>query len=403
MPVGSDFRRVPIESSESVVLFANARIALVLTSIVLGISLGFPFEEKLVGLLAGVALPWSVAVLVLARRVPDVAMSPWMAAGDFVVLGIVQLVVPEIYALYRFVALFFVAVHSHFQGERRGVTLAAGGSGVVIAARAIAGDGPIRGDLLFLYEAFFAAAALSSAVVIGRLRTAESASRLRARDLTRRTLRSEGEIRRRVAESIHDGPVQELIGLDMMLAAANTAAEQGDHGRAAGLVADARKVAEKNVEMLRDEIVDLGPFAFAELSFAQGVENCVSIWERRYGIKVLLALEDVEMPPETAGHLFRITQEATVNAGRHGEAKQVSISLRSLDGSLELRVMDDGKGFGDVDPLGPSEPGHLGLAAMRERAELLDGTLRIESSELGTKVVATAPLVRRPRGRQRPP
>ena len=72
--------------------------------------------------------------------------------------------------------------------------------------------------------------------------------------------------------------------------------------------------------MLRDEIVDMGPFAFAELSFAQGVENCVPIWERRYGTKVLLALEAIELPPETAGHLFRITQEAVVNAGRHAEA-----------------------------------------------------------------------------------
>ena len=41
----------------------------------------------------------------------------------------------------------------------------------------------------------------------------------------------------------------------------------------------------------------------------------------------------------------------------------VSISLRSVDESVELRIVDDGKGFGDVDPLGAEEPGHLGLAA----------------------------------------
>jgi signal transduction histidine kinase len=62
---------------------------------------------------------------------------------------------------------------------------------------------------------------------------------------------------------------------------------------------------------------------------------------------------------------------------------------------VELRVMDDGQGFGDVDPLGPGEPGHLGLASMRERAELLDGELTIEPSERGTKVVVLAPLARR--------
>jgi signal transduction histidine kinase len=399
--VTPDFRRVPIESSGPIVLFANARLALALISLALGIALGFPFEGKLVGLLAGLALPWAIGVLLLALRAPDVAMSPMVAVGDFVVLGVIEVVVPEIYGLYRFAGLFLITVHAHFQGERRGIAIAAGGVATLIGGRALADEGPLGGDLLVFYECFFAAVALSSAWLIGHLRTAESASRVRARDLTRRTLRSEGEVRRRVAESIHDGPVQELIGLDMMLAAANTAAEQGDHARAASLVADARAAAEKNVVLLRDELVDLGPFAFAELSFAQAVENCVEVWERRYGIKVLLALEAIELPPEAAGHLFRITQEATVNAGRHAQAEQVSISLRSIDGSVELRIVDDGKGFGDVDPLGTSEPGHLGLAAMRERAELLDGSLQIESSELGTKVVAIAPLARRPRRRRR--
>jgi signal transduction histidine kinase len=75
----------------------------------------------------------------------------------------------------------------------------------------------------------------------------------------------------------------------------------------------------------------------------------------------------------------------------------VSISVRTLDGTLELRVTDDGHGFGDLDPLGPSEPGHLGLASMRERAELLDGDLEIETSDKGTRLLVLVPLARRGR------
>ena len=100
------------------------------------------------------------------------------------------------------------------------------------------------------------------------------------------------------------------------------------------------------------------------------------------------------------GELFRITQEAVANAARHGSAQNVSITLRSEDGSVRLVVADDGKGFSGVDPLGPSEPGHIGLATMRERSELLDGELSIDSSEDGTTVSVTAPLPRR-RSRQR--
>ena len=392
MAVTADFRRLPIEHSGPVVLFASARIALVGVSLVLVAALGFPFGGELMALLVGLALPWSLAVFALAVRNPELAQHPFVAAGDFAVLGVIELIVPEIYALYRFAALFLISVHAHFQGERRGLVIAAGGAGTVIAARTISDEGPVTGDLLVLYEGFFAAVALATAWVIGRLRTSESASRVRARELTRRTLHSESEVRRRVAESIHDGPVQELIGLDMMLAAAGRASERDDPGRTRELIGDARKVVEKNVVSLREEIVDLGPFALEELSYDQAVENCVPVWKRRYGIGVLLTIERIELPPEMAGHLFRVTQEAVVNACRHGNPQQVAVSLRRLDGLVELRVVDDGGGFGDVDPLGPSEPGHLGLAAMRERAEMLDGQLEIESSERGTKVLLTVPL-----------
>jgi signal transduction histidine kinase len=116
------------------------------------------------------------------------------------------------------------------------------------------------------------------------------------------------------------------------------------------------------------------------------------VWKRRYGLEVMATLDSLELPPEVAGDLFRIVQEAVVNAGRHADADAVSLSLRSVDSDLELRVTDNGTGFGEVDPLGASEPGHLGLAMMRERAELLGGTLDIETSERGTRVLVRAPL-----------
>jgi signal transduction histidine kinase len=96
-----------------------------------------------------------------------------------------------------------------------------------------------------------------------------------------------------------------------------------------------------------------------------------------------------------AGALFRIAQEAVVNAGRHAEADAVSISLRTVDSDIELRVTDNGRGFPEASPLDASEPGHLGLASIRERAELLDGTLDVETSERGTRVLVRAPLPQR--------
>jgi signal transduction histidine kinase len=257
---------------------------------------------------------------------------------------------------------------------------------------ALVTDGPVDGDVLGFYEALFGICAIATALVVGRLSAAELAGTLRARRLTRRMIASEHEMRRRMADSIHDGPVQELVSLEMMLTAAEKASGRGDSARTAELLADARAVAGRNVETLRDEIVDLGPYAFDQLTFATAIEGCIGTWRRRYGIELLLTIEPLELPPEIAGDLFRITQEAVTNAGRHAEAKNVAIALRRVDGLVELRVTDDGKGFGDEDPLGSTEPGHIGLAGIRERTELLRGELTIETSERGTKLVVTVPL-----------
>jgi signal transduction histidine kinase len=385
-------RRLPIESAGPVVLFAVTRLAVTLLALLAVVVLGFPYEARAAAVLGGLLLPWCVAVLLLARRNPEAALSPFVPVVDFVLLAVLEAVVPETLGAVRVAALFLVASHAHFQGERRGLAVAAGGSALLVITTQVRGDEPLADNVLAFYEAVFVVSALATALVVGTLRTAESASRMRARGLSRRTIQAEGEVRRRVADAIHDGPVQELIGLDMILSAARGAAEDGRTEEAGGLIDEARELASANVQALRDEIVDLGPWAYQELTFAAAVEHCIPVWKRRYGFEVMAAIERVDMPSEMAGDLFRIAQEAVVNAGRHADAQAVSISLRTVDSNIELRVTDNGGGFQEGDPLGASEPGHLGLASIRERAELMDGKLEIETSELGTKVLVLAPL-----------
>jgi signal transduction histidine kinase len=385
-------RRLPIESAGPVVLFAVTRLAVTLLALLAIVVLGFPYEGWAVSIIAGLLLPWSVGVLLLARRNPDAALNPIVPAVDFLLLALLEAAVPETFGAVRIAALFLIASHAHFQGERRGLAVAAGGSALLVITTQIRGDEPVSGNLLGLYESVFVVSALATALVVGTLRTAESASRMRARGLSRRTIQAETAVRRRVAEAIHDGPVQELIALDMVLSAARGAAQDGRDEEAAALIEDARELAAANVQALRDEIVDLAPYAYRELTFDAAIEHCIPIWKRRYGFEVMAAIERVELPSEVAGDLFRIAQEAVANAGRHADARAVSISLRTVDSNVELRVTDNGHGFVNSDPLGGSEPGHLGLASIRERAELLGGRLEIETSALGTKVLVLAPL-----------
>jgi signal transduction histidine kinase len=389
------WRRLPIESTQPMLVFAWGRLGLALAGMVTLVALGLPYDGRALLVAGALGLPWSIGYLVLARRDPDAALSPLVPLGDLVILVVFSIAIPEAYAATRFAALFLIAAHAQFQGAQRGPAGALLASLALVIATAARGDTPAEGSTLVFFEVVFVLSATAIGIVAGVLRTSESASRLRARGLSRRTIHEESEVRRRVAESIHDGPVQDLIGLDMMLGSARKAASEGRSDEAAKLLDDAREVTERNIRALRDEIVDLGPYAFEELTFDVAIENCMPAWKRRYGFDVLASIEQVELPPEMAGDLFRITQEAVANAGRHADAEAVSISLRTVDSEIELRVTDNGHGFGGAAGPGSSEPGHLGLASMRERAEMLRGVLDVETSERGTRVLVRAPLSRR--------
>jgi signal transduction histidine kinase len=367
-----------------VVSFAVVRLVLPTAALLAAVILGFPHGGAAAIILALVAIPWAVAILMVARADPARALTPGVAAGDMIVIAAVQAAMPEAYAATHFIALVFIGAHAHFQGPRRGVLIAIFGAALLIAVT-VASDAPIAGEDLAFYETVFAVACLATAAVIGELRGIETAGRLRAQALSRRTIVGEDEVRRHVADFIHDGPVQELIGLDLILQGATRAAERGDTDRATELISQARDLAENNIRALRDEIVNLGPYAFEELSFEIAVERCIPVWHRRYGCDVTVDA-DIELEPQVANDLFRITQEAVANACKHGEAEHVQITLVRDGPAAVLTVLDDGKGFGQIDPLGPHEPGHIGLASMRERTELLGGTLSITSKPGRTEV-----------------
>jgi signal transduction histidine kinase len=390
--VNSFGRRPPIESMRPVASFAAVRLLFAVAALAADAILGFPGGAAPALILALFAIPWAAAVFGMARSNPIRALTPFVATVDLAVIAAFQAAMPNAYGATHFVALVFIGAHAHFQGARRGIAIAAFGAVTLIAVTvARRADGPLQTDELAFYETVFAVSCLAMAAIIGELRGLETAGRLRAQELSRRTIVGEDEVRRHVADFIHDGPVQELIGLDLMLQGATRASERGDTDRTNELIGQARELAEGNIRALRDEIVSLGPYAFEELSFEIAVERCIPLWQRRYGCTVTVDA-NVELEPQVANDLFRITQEAVANACKHGEADHVHVTLEREGAEAVLRVVDNGKGFGDVNPLGPFEPGHIGLESMRERTELLHGEMRIDSEPGRTEVCVRVPL-----------
>jgi signal transduction histidine kinase len=279
------------------------------------------------------------------------------------------------------------------RGERRGAIFAVAAVATLVPITLLVDVPPPTQRLLF-YEGVFAVATISGALFAGRIAASQATARIRARELTRRTIEAGYEARREVAQSLHDGPVQELASADMKIEGALHASARGDHERTKLLLAEARELVERNIAALRDELIALGPMAFDELGFQEAVERCAPMWQRRYHIDVGTDFARLDMPNEVSGALFGIAQEAVANAGRHASATRVDLRLRNSDGVVELRIRDDGTGFGDVSPLGAREPGHLGLASMRERAAIAGGELAIDSSDGGSEVLVRVPAAR---------
>jgi signal transduction histidine kinase len=101
---------------------------------------------------------------------------------------------------------------------------------------------------------------------------------------------------------------------------------------------------------------------------------------------------DSEPSPDARVLLYRIAQEAIMNARKHASAGHVDIALATAGEGVTLRVADDGVGF-DLEALATPEPGHLGLSTVVERAELAGGWARVQSAPgRGTTVECWLPV-----------
>lgn len=233
-----------------------------------------------------------------------------------------------------------------------------------------------------------AAIALDNARLVARLR----GERAERRALAAALVDAQEEERRRVAEDIHDGPVQELVGVSLLLDALSTdlrtSAPQlsAEADRAASSARDA-------LRGLRRAIFDLHPMALEELGFAAATRTLVQRLEWQ-GVEVAVDVNAVDLLSSALRTVaFRTCQEAIANVLRHAEPRTVRITAHRAGGRVVLEVMDDGRGFDPGQPGNGIGEGHLGLTALRERATLVGGDLRVISAEgQGTRVVLRLPM-----------
>ena len=210
-----------------------------------------------------------------------------------------------------------------------------------------------------------------------------------ARELSGRLIKAHEEERARLARELHDDVTQRLARLAI------------DAGRVESLFSAAsvsetlRDVREGLVRLSEDVHAlsyRLHPSVLEDLGLAEALKTEIERVARQESILVTAKLAEIPepVPREVALCVFRVAQEALRNVARHARARTADVSVRLLDGGLQLAVRDDGAGF---DPAVDENRRSLGLTSMRERVHLLRGELDIESAPgRGTTVVAWVPL-----------
>lgn len=208
----------------------------------------------------------------------------------------------------------------------------------------------------------------------GELRTAiahlEEVDRQRRR-LLEHVVKVGEEERHRIAGDIHDDPVQKLVALKMrleLLGKAHPGLEGIDEAKETVLIA---------IRSLRHLLFDLRPPVLDEQGLAPALRSFLENAE----VDFLWSVEDelVSQPSDqTRLILYRIAQEALTNARKHSRAEHLRVRLSGSEDGITMEIADDGVGFEPQHGI-VAAPGHLGLAAIRERAEMAGGRCELHS------------------------
>ena len=148
--------------------------------------------------------------------------------------------------------------------------------------------------------------------------------------------------RRRIAEQLHDGPVQHVAALSQMLDAAVAALEEGEVEAGQRVAARALAVARDAAEELRGIVAGLEPVTLNEVGLAAAVREVADRTAGRRGASVEVTIAETELGEGARSTLFQVIREALDQAVRRGPPTAVSVSLaRTLAGGVELVVSDD--------------------------------------------------------------
>ncbi len=201
--------------------------------------------------------------------------------------------------------------------------------------------------------------------------------------IMQRLVDAQDEERRSTVAEIHDGLAQDLYRVLFGIRGCLTATEEVRH---AELLRLERLIAASSRD-LRTLLQQMHPTVVDDVGLGPSLRSLGQRIQAEYGIVIELELGRFDEPPyDKRMAIYRIVQEALINAAKHSGSDSVRVRIKQRPGMLSAGVQDQGRGI--IDNSGDG----LGIWVMRERAESQGGSLKIETGEHGTTIEAWIPL-----------
>lgn len=208
-------------------------------------------------------------------------------------------------------------------------------------------------------------------------------------------IQAQEEERRRVAREIHDGPAQALANVVLRAEIAEKLLA-ADPARGLAEFSEVKAMVKDSLSEMRRIMFNLRPMALDDLGLVPTLRQYIEELRRRSGLNIGFSVigHERRLNGSLEIALFRVVQEALLNVLKHSQATQAAVSLEFTSDAVMVCIRDNGKGFvlEEVEKAAEGKE-HFGLLTMRERVELFNGTLKIQTApERGTRVFLRVPL-----------
>jgi len=214
------------------------------------------------------------------------------------------------------------------------------------------------------------------------------------RQLTRQIIIAQEEERKEISRELHDEVVQTLVGINVELTGLSKGAFVSAQALRSKIVRTQRLV-ENSVKAVHRFARELRPAVLDDLGLIPALHAYSKSLAERKKLRIqMTAFGGVEaLGAAKRTVLFRVAQEALTNVARHAHATQVRMSITEISGAIRMEISDNGKSFHVVKTLAANTNKRLGLVGMKERVEMVGGSLAIDSKPgQGTTVRAEIPF-----------